>query len=471
MAEGQSILDNSLVMQKVAEYVANKKILILDQSGTTRSQLSKLLQELGANRDNIFNLRYPGEAKAIVAQENISIVLSEFEVDGVPSLPLFEKVMQNFSDRDRTLILVTKNAAQSTVAQAMEEEVDSYILKPFVYNYIKESLVKTFFAKEHPSSTQKKIFEARQKILEKNWNEAQPIVNELLKGGAKAPAIAHYLQGSICLGKDQVSEAKNFFQNALKVQKAHFKSLNALYDIYYREEDYENALAMIEVIRQMLPLSPKKLEQLFVIYRKLNKPLEALKITEDYKDLDEKHKSLIFTAIDTLLYVGKTFVKEDRLDLAHDAFLTAIGFSGFDFDVIAQIVMHLVDNNKEKMAEFLLSKTKTDDRASEEFMVLDFKVNCLTAGDNYIFSRGKDLIKLNVADAVVYEKYIEVNIKREKITLVEQSLTDAKKKFSEHKEVWDELEVLTSTLKKKLVLKARQEAEGKRTQERLADAS
>jgi tetratricopeptide (TPR) repeat protein len=471
MSEGQSILDNALVMQKVAEYVENKKILILDQSGTTRSQLSKLLQELGANRDNIFNLRYPGEAKAIMAKEEISIVLSEFEVDGVPSLPLFEKVMQRFSDRDRTLILVTKNAAQSTVAQAMEEEVDSYILKPFVYNYIKENLVKTFFAKEHPSTTQKRIFEARQKILEKKWDEAQPIVKELLNAGSKSPAIAYYLQGSIFLGKEQVPEAKQFFQKALKVQNSHFKSLNALYDIYYREEDYENALEMIEMIRRMLPLSPKKLEQLFVIYRKLEMPLEILKITADYKDLDEKHRSLIFTAIDTLLYVGKAFVKEDRLDLAHEAFLTAIGFSGFDFDVISQIVIHLVDNRKEKMAEFLLSKTKTEDRASEEFMVLDFKVNSLSGGDNYIFSRAKDLIKANVADAVVYEQYIEVNIKREKLTLVEQSLTDAKNKFSDNKETWIELEALAESLKKKLEASARQEAEGKRPQERLASAS
>ena len=84
------------------------------------------------------------EAENLLKTQKITMVFSEFEIEKQNCLPLFQYMIEKNSSKDRMLILVTKNSQQSAVAEAMEEQVDGYIIKPFVINYVKDNLAQGY---------------------------------------------------------------------------------------------------------------------------------------------------------------------------------------------------------------------------------------------------------------------------------------------------------------------------------------
>lgn len=438
MVQQASILQNSSLVKKVEDFLYTKKILVLDQSGSVRSQLTKLLADMGANRDYIFSVRSPGEAKAIVEKENISIILSEFEIDKYPCLPLFQKILDSHAEPERMMVLVTKNSQQSSVAQAMEGEVDAYIIKPFVFNYIKENIFKTILTKVSPSKEHKKLQEAQNLLQKKSYFLAEPLLVELIKSQEK-PTMALYLYGNLMQARGEVDKAKAFYLKALKVQEGHFKSLNAIYEISYEEKRHELALGYLENIREMLPLSPKKLKELFTLYTFTEQPMKLFDLLNEYKDLENKPEDLISVVIASMITGGKSFIKEDRIDLAHECFYTAIGFGNFDLQLIHNICDYLIRSGQFKLAEFMLSKAKHDDRSTKEFISLDFKIHMNAAGEGYVVNRGRELMKIGAADPGVYFEYIKVHLKHDKIMPAEQALASAKKDYPELESFWLEL--------------------------------
>jgi response regulator of citrate/malate metabolism len=83
-----------------------------------------------------------GEAETIVKEKNIGIVLSDYFIAGGSGFDLFKIIREKLpKNKELCLILVTANISQTAVAKAAEEDVDSFIIKPYTIQSIQESLI------------------------------------------------------------------------------------------------------------------------------------------------------------------------------------------------------------------------------------------------------------------------------------------------------------------------------------------
>ena len=427
------------VNEKTKAFMAYRKILILDSSGSTRTQLVKLVMELGALRSNVFTSKNFEEAEKILSEEKVQVLLSEYELSGKSCLPLMQKVVDEHAEQDRLVILIAQNGNQSSVAQALEGQVDSYIIKPFAYNYLKESFEKNVLKKLHPTKYQKSLIEAREHIEKRSFYLAEPILLDLIKSQPK-PSMALYYFGVLYRERGDSKKARQFWEKALAIQDSHYKSLSALYELAWREEDWESALFFLGKLQEILPLSPTRLGQLLQLYDKAGRYVELIQAMPIYHEIDEKPESLVEDVKRLMQSAGEYFLAKKKLGYAQEAFAKYLSMQMYEFTAVDYVVKRLLQDRQYQLAEFFLAKTRVEERASLAFMALEFQLNARLQGQNYIVQRGRELLKIGVKDPEVHRLYIESNFKQSRATVAEQALMDAKNQMPEFSDLWQQLE-------------------------------
>ena len=118
--------------QLFKEFLAKNKILIADKSSASRRRLVKTLVDLGANRQSIHSIAHYSEAIDIIDNEKPALILSDYTLNGGSGFDLFKHYKEAHPQvKNATLVLVTSNISQSSVAKAAEGDVDSFIIKPY----------------------------------------------------------------------------------------------------------------------------------------------------------------------------------------------------------------------------------------------------------------------------------------------------------------------------------------------------
>ena len=273
----------------------------------------------------------------------------------------------------------------------------------------------------------------------KSFYLAEPILVELIKN-QKSPTMALYYYGQLFLERGDADKAIQFWQKALDVQDLHFKSLTAIYELAWEQKDFDTALKYLSKLKTVLPLTPKRLGQLFQLYMFNGDHMKVIESMADYYELDEKSAELSSTVSASLLAAGKFFVKEDRIDLSHDAFMKFLAIENYELTGLSKVIHFLIDHSQIKIAEFFLAKSRIEDRASLEFMALEFRINAYVHGNGYVITRGRELIKAGSEDADVHKLYIEANFHEDRPTVAEQALMNAKTMLPDRMEVWSEIE-------------------------------
>jgi len=126
----------------LAKFLSKNLIFIVDPSAASRRRLMKTLSELGAITHMIQTYGHYEEAEQAMEEKAPAIVLTDYNLghdkSGFDLLQTHRKIHEKSIS---LFILITANSSQSLVAQAAEEDIDSFILKPYTINTIKETLL------------------------------------------------------------------------------------------------------------------------------------------------------------------------------------------------------------------------------------------------------------------------------------------------------------------------------------------
>ncbi|MGZ3709582.1 MAG: response regulator, partial [Bdellovibrionota bacterium] len=118
--------------QIFSKFLAVNSVVIADSSSTSRSYLANLLVKMGAKTSSIGLASSFEDALEEIARVKPKIIICDYDLEKRCGLDLLqEQRKQNPDAKDRLFILVTGNSSQTAVARAAEEDVDTYIIKPF----------------------------------------------------------------------------------------------------------------------------------------------------------------------------------------------------------------------------------------------------------------------------------------------------------------------------------------------------
>jgi tetratricopeptide (TPR) repeat protein len=296
------------------------------------------------------------------------------------------------------LILVTSNVSQTAVAKAAEEEVDSFIIKPYTIKSIQESLLVTFSSKLSPSDYNKKIEQGKVLIQAGNLDEAEKIFNEATKLHPK-PSLALFYIGQVELLKSHVQQAEGSYNKGLSYNNIHYKCLIGLYEIFIREGRLYDAYEVVKKIANYFPANPDRLTEVVRLTIQTANYEDMQNYYDIFTQIEERTPKLINYIGAGLFIAAKHCLQNNKEEVAFKLFENIAVSCSEQTKFIRAIIALLVENNKPEEAMKFLSRFPPNSDNEEDFLVSDFLVNSKMFSDSgFLIKAGLEIYNRNIRD-------------------------------------------------------------------------
>jgi CheY-like chemotaxis protein len=397
---------NEKDLQMFCKFLNENRILIADTSSASRVRIANTLSELGVRTANLSLCGNADEAIAKIKELKPKLVLCDYALGSMSGLDLLQYQRSEQGNEDSVFILITGTTTQSAVARAAEEDVDSFILKPYTLESLRMSLVNAVIAKIFPTEYLKAIKEGKELLVTKKIDQAI-IVLERAATLDPSPTLAHFYMGQAQKMKNALEGAEDSYKEGLGLNKIHYKCLIGMFDLLMEEKRTSEAYDVVKRVAQYFPANPKRLASV----------LRLAIMTEHFEDMEGYYR--IFTQIEqrseevvnymcsALIVCGKHYLIHKHRTRAFEVFEKAAVSCGSQYRFLKYIIIALVEHGQPEEAVPYFKRYASSDRTSVTFRTLDFFVSNKKENLSATLSKGHALLKEGVKDALVYKVMIE----------------------------------------------------------------
>jgi two-component system chemotaxis response regulator CheY len=120
----------------------NMRILVVDDFSTMRRIIKNILRQLGYN--NIVEADDGSTAWDILNKDKIDFIISDWNMPIMSGIELLKKVRASEEFADLPFLMVTAEAQQENIIEAVQAKVSNYIVKPFTAETLGQKIDKIF---------------------------------------------------------------------------------------------------------------------------------------------------------------------------------------------------------------------------------------------------------------------------------------------------------------------------------------
>lgn len=120
----------------------NMRILVVDDFSTMRRIIKNILRQLGYN--NIVEADDGSTAWDILNKDKIDFIISDWNMPTMSGIELLKKVRASEEFADLPFLMVTAEAQQENIIEAVQAKVSNYIVKPFTAETLGQKIDKIF---------------------------------------------------------------------------------------------------------------------------------------------------------------------------------------------------------------------------------------------------------------------------------------------------------------------------------------
>lgn len=120
----------------------NMRVLVVDDFSTMRRIIKNILKQLGFN--NITEADDGTAAWEILTKDQIDFIISDWNMPQMTGIELLRKVRASEEFGDLPFLMVTAEAQQENIIEAVQAKVSNYIVKPFTAETLGEKINKIF---------------------------------------------------------------------------------------------------------------------------------------------------------------------------------------------------------------------------------------------------------------------------------------------------------------------------------------
>ena len=383
-------------------WVEKQKVLVADANAASRAGLARVMSNLGAKTANQCTSGYDEATEQIGAQKP-TVIICDYDLGPKCGLDLLQTQRKAHPESRKCLfVLVTGNTSQSAVAQAAEEDVDTYVLKPYTLGVLRNSIMKAALAKVNPTDYTKKIEEGKVQLEAGKFDEALKIFGEA-KGMDPKPALACFYLGQAGLLKQLMDPAQDNFKEGLNFNKIHYKCMVGLFELLQKKKDHIEAYEIIKRVSRYFPANPERLAAV----------LRLAIMTGNYDDIERYYQA--FTSIDTrneelikyicaaLVVCGKFYLQQSHTSRAMELFTkAAVTAGGGRTKFLREIILALLANNMLKDAQSYLLRFDPATHGGAEYLTMDYLIADRTLPPSAVVQKGRDLIAKGIHDPQIY---------------------------------------------------------------------
>lgn len=120
----------------------NMRVLVVDDFSTMRRIVKNILRQIGFT--NIVEADDGTTAWEVLNKDNIEFVISDWNMPQMTGIELLRKVRSSEEFADMPFLMVTAEAQQENIIEAVQAKVSNYVVKPFTAEIMKQKIDKIF---------------------------------------------------------------------------------------------------------------------------------------------------------------------------------------------------------------------------------------------------------------------------------------------------------------------------------------
>ena len=373
------------------EFLESTEILITDKSSASRRRLTKTLVDMGAKRNQIHSIAHYSEALDVIETKKPKLILSDYALEGGSGFDLFREYREKYPDEKKSvLILVTSNISQSAVAKAAEEDVDSFIIKPYTVKSLEKSLIDTVIAKLFPSEYVQTIEKGKEALFAGKYEAALGLFDDAIKLNKK-PSLALFYHGQTKYMMEAAIEAENDYKEGLKINNIHFKCQVGLYELFKKDEKYTEAYDVVKNIAKYFPANPDRLKEVVHLCMRTQNYSDMEMYYDIFMQLEERPDDVINYVCSGLYICGKYHMLEGQMDKGREIFekvgVSCAGVSKF----LSAMIIILVEYKIYSDAQKLLARFSSGTGDESAYMIASYLANSDEMENTEKISKGLEL--------------------------------------------------------------------------------
>ncbi|MCC8193168.1 MAG: chemotaxis response regulator CheY [Deltaproteobacteria bacterium] len=123
-------------------YNTDMRVLVVDDFSTMRRIIKNILRQIGFN--NVVEADDGTTAWDILNKDKIEFIISDWNMPQMTGIELLRKVRASEEFADLPFLMVTAEAQQENIIEAVQAKVSNYIVKPFTADVMKQKIDKIF---------------------------------------------------------------------------------------------------------------------------------------------------------------------------------------------------------------------------------------------------------------------------------------------------------------------------------------
>ncbi len=290
-------------------------LLIVDDQPSFRKTMRDMLRRAGFAK--IVTADDGDTALQILRTKPIDLVLCDWNMPRMNGVQLLRVIRDDPMLREKPFIMITGEAEQGTVAEAIEDEVDAYLLKPLSVDILREKIWRIFERRERPAALDTHIQVGQVYLKGRQYDKA---IAEFSQAMAANPDNVRPMaaMGEVYEQKGDLDLAKEWYLKAVTLAPKYIRAHDALARLAQAQGDH---VALIKHLKAAVSLSPKKVDRQMALGRALLAAQQrddarlafkkALKAAREYPALVARE-------------VGEAWLEADEPGWAQEAFLEGL---------------------------------------------------------------------------------------------------------------------------------------------------
>ncbi|OUR98529.1 hypothetical protein A9Q84_03710 [Halobacteriovorax marinus] len=418
------------VVANINNFLGDKKALIVDARKTSKSTVKKMLVASGVKMSHIFNATSLSDARDIIIDLKIDIVITASEVQKEKGMKLIEDHQKVFPNRSAAIfILMSEANSPASACAILDTEIDDYLAEPFTAKSLAENFINIVQKKMETSNFLTFYHRVKEHIFLNKLDEAEDDLLQLMQIEDYLDE-TFYLEGLINKKHGDFEKSLLSFKKSVEVNPRHYLSLQELIDGHTKLKQYAKAYEFSFASLKNYPIDPEKLPNLIRLSLTNQKYEDLIRYAKFFSSLDEQCPATKTSIAASLVLCSKYFFNNDNRKQGIQTLLEAVKASSGKLSILHNIIETFIANKESKLAYEILNKFSPLHGKNPIFKLLEIEICFILEDVQTVLTKGIPLAESGHANKKVFEAVIVSSIKTDrKKSSIENLIDKAQTKF------------------------------------------
>jgi tetratricopeptide (TPR) repeat protein len=358
--------------EKISNLACKQDYLIFDPKLNIGDLVKGSLAEIGVSSDKIHIEKNEKDFVTTLKKVTPSYIICYTD-------PLDKEVF-SFIDEHKKIIpdsfarnfaIFSDSKSIFTLAQALEEEIDSYFVPPYTKEKITSKILQGIKSKRFPSEYKVVLSDVSNKIKEQDYTKAKSMASLALSLHPR-PSMAYFHLAKIEMNQGNLDEAISLTISGLKFNKEHYKCLMMLHDLYYRKGNFDSSYRVLKKIFEIFPLSMIRIFDFFKLSIRNGDFAQLKSYCRDILGRNDENILLVRFCTSGLAICALNELNSDNEVSGTEILTEALKYSQNDPKILRNLYKVFMNFGLQVKSEEVFAKFKNEDKSTLEWEVCKY---------------------------------------------------------------------------------------------------